>query len=77
MKRTKQAFDTWCERRTENQTPVSVTTEEERMFSTGNKNLVVYFERKNKEQKDKNVHKRVNGSGTQRLTAGVARACFL
>jgi hypothetical protein len=51
--------------------------EEERMFSTGNKNLVVYFERKNKEQKDKNVHKRVNGSGTQRLTAGVARACFL
>ena len=30
--------------RTENQSPVSVTTEEERMFSTGNRDMVVYLE---------------------------------
>jgi len=58
----------------ENQSPVSVTTEEEHKFSTGNRNLVVYFRRKEQGVKEKNKHKRVNESSTQRLTAGVAHA---
>jgi len=66
----------WTRKGGEGGDTVMLVGVEERMFSTGNRNLI-YFERKNKEQKDKNVHKRVNGSGTQRLTASVARACFL
>ena len=44
MKRTERGFDTLRRGRTENQSPVSVTTVEERMFSTGNRDMVVYLE---------------------------------
>jgi len=40
----------------ENQTPVSVTTVEEQKFLTGNKNLVIYFEKKEQGVKEKNEH---------------------
>ena len=51
--------------------------EEEQKFLSGDRNLVVYLERKEQGVKEKNEHKRVNKFSTQQLTAGVAHTCCM
>jgi len=51
--------------------------EEEQKFSSGDRNMVVYLERKEQGVKEKNEHKRVNKFGTQQLTAGVTCTCCM